>query len=356
MDFFKRIWEYIESNRILKHVLFWLGYTLINISVGLNTEDETLAETLVFLIILLIPQALATYILAYFIIAKIFFKKKYVLAFFCFFFTVYFFSALARLTVVYVGEPLFRVPPFEQESFFEIFTDLRKLWVHYIPAVFMVSFMFLFVKFFLEYKRKKEEETQLLKENAEVELKALKAQLNPHFLFNTLNNIYSLSLDNSPRTPVAIGKLADILDHILYKCNDQFVNVNTEIELLKNYIELEKLRYDDRLQISFGSNIEKDIQIPPLLLLSLVENAFKHGAGEDSGSPKIDIDIYQKDKIFKFEISNSVSNTFVITDKVKIGLSNITKQLDLIYANNYQLDIQQTAKAFTVVLQINLQY
>lgn len=356
MDFFKRIWEYIESNRILKHALFWLGYTLINISVGLNTEDETLAETLVFLIILLIPQALATYILAYFIIAKIFFNKKYVLAFFCFFFTVYFFSALARLTVVYVGEPLFRVPPFEQESVFEIFTDLRKLWVHYIPAVFMVSFMFLFVKFFLEYKRKKEEETQLLKENAEVELKALKAQLNPHFLFNTLNNIYSLSLDNSPRTPVAIGKLADILDHILYKCNDQFVNVNTEIELLKNYIELEKLRYDDRLQISFGSNIEKDIQIPPLLLLSLVENAFKHGAGEDSGSPKIDIDIYQKDKRFKFEISNSVSNTFVITDKVKIGLSNITKQLDLIYVNNYQLDIQQTAKAFTVVLQINLQY
>lgn len=106
MDFFKRIWEYIESNRILKHALFWLGYTLINISVGLNTEDETLAENLVFLIILLIPQALATYILAYFIIAKIFFKKKYVLAFFCFFFTVYFFSALARLTVVYVGEPL----------------------------------------------------------------------------------------------------------------------------------------------------------------------------------------------------------------------------------------------------------
>ena len=356
MDFFKRIWEYIESNRILKHALLWLGYTLINISVGLNTEDETLAENLVFLIILLIPQALATYILAYFIIAKIFFKKKYVLAFFCFFFTVYFFSALARLTVVYVGEPLFRVPPFEQESVFEIFTDLRKLCVHYIPAVFMVSFMFLFVKFFLEYKRKKEEETQLLKENAEVELKALKAQLNPHFLFNTLNNIYSLSLDNSPRTPVAIGKLADILDHILYKCNDQFVNVNTEIELLKNYIELEKLRYDDRLQISFGSNIEKDIQIPPLLLLSLVENAFKHGAGEDSGSPKIDIDIYQKDKIFKFEISNSVSNTFVITDKVKIGLSNITKQLDLIYANNYQLDIQQTAKVFTVVLQIILQY
>ena len=87
-----------------------------------------------------------------------------------------------------------------------------------------------------------------------------------------------------------------------------------------------------------------------------MENAFKHGAGEDSGSPKIDIDIYQKDKIFKFEISNSVSNTFVITDKVKIGLSNITKQLDLIYANNYQLDIQQTAKVFTVVLQINLQY
>lgn len=352
MEFFIKIWDNIENNRALKHILFWLGYTLINISVGLNTEHETLAETLVFLVIMLIPQALATYILAYVIIEKMFFKKEYALSIFCFLFSIYFFSAFARLTVIYLGEPLFRIPPFEQESFYEIFTDFRKLWVQYIPAVFMVSFMFLFIKFFLEFKRKNEEAGVLAKEKSETELKALKAQLNPHFLFNTLNNIYSLSLDNSPKTPEAIGKLSDILDHILYKCSDQFVNVNSEIALIKNYIELEKLRYDERLVVDLKTNMERNILIPPLLLLSLVENAFKHGAGEDSGSPKIYIDIKQAKNRFDFTIKNTISNENKNSDKGKIGLVNITKQLNLIYAKEYTLDINQTKNWFTVALQI----
>ncbi|UPT71414.1 MAG: histidine kinase [Flavobacterium sp. JAD_PAG50586_2] len=265
----------------------------------------------------------------------------------------YIFPALGRLLTVHVGEELVRTPPFSQESFYEIMTDIGKLLINYLPVIYTGSFQFLFVKYFMDYKRSNEKQMLLGKEKVESELKNLKAQLNPHFLFNTLNNIYSLSLDNSPKTPIAIGKLSEILDHVLYKCENQQVSLSSETNLLKNYIELEKLRYDDRLEVAFEIDQEYDIQIPPLLLLSLVENAFKHGAGEDSGSPKISIVIFQKEDHFTFEISNTVSKDYTRKEKATIGLPNITKQLDLIYGANYNLDIQSSTQFFKVILQIN---
>lgn len=353
MEILRKASERLEKNRLYQHLLFWVGYSIANISLGLTSEHETIKENIMFNCLLIIPQMLASYYYAYFVISKFFLNKKYALSLLLFIVGTYFFSVVARILVVHVGEPLIRVGPFEQESILEIITDVKKLLLQYIPTIFSVSFIFLFVKYFLNYKRKKDEETQLSKEKIESELKILKAQLNPHFLFNTLNNIYSLSLDNSPKTPVAIGKLSDILDHVLYQCNGQFVSLSSEVELLKNYIELEKLRYDERLQITFDTQIEHDIQIPPLLLLSLVENAFKHGAGEDSGSPKIAISVVQRANNFSFEISNTVSKDYTSKDKATIGLSNIRKQLDLIYATNYGLDTQSTTGFFKVILQIN---
>lgn len=354
MNIIKTITEKLEKNRILQHILFWFLYSIANISIGLTSQGDTIKASFIFNFLMLIPQILASYYFTYFIISKLFLKQKYIASFLSFVIGTYFFSVMARVLVVHVGEPLTRARPFDQETIFEILLDIGKLWQQYIPMIYTVAFLFLFTKFFIEYKRKKEEETQLSKEKVQVELKALKAQLNPHFLFNTLNNIYSLSLDNSPKTPLAIAKLSDILDHILYKCNSQFVILKSEVELLKNYIELEKLRYDDRLEVNFNAEIDKnDYQIPPLLLLSLVENAFKHGAGEDSGSPKIWISIIQEKNVFIFEISNTVSNDYAKKDKVTIGLPNIKKQLDLIYGSNYEMIINSESNLFRVNLKIN---
>ncbi|PKG42283.1 hypothetical protein CXF67_11255 [Psychroflexus sp. MES1-P1E] len=180
----------------------------------------------------------------------------------------------------------------------------------------------------------------------------LKAQLNPHFLFNTLNNIYVLSLENSPKTPKSIEKLSKILDHVLFRCNTKYVSLSSEIELLENYIELEKLRYDDRLQINFNNHIEQDGKIAPLILLSLVENAFKHGAGEDSVSPKIDIDFYNTDIQFKFIISNTIAVEPDQIERTAIDLKNIKKQLNLTYPNRFELRINTLPKLFTVTVQI----
>lgn len=354
MDYFKKISDYVRNNRLAQHLVFWTIIVITYIPAGLLDENnDPLWVILLFNFCIHIPQILASYFLAYYLLPKFILKKKYFSSLFLFFLACYFFSALARFLTIHVGEELVRTPPFEQESVYEILTDFHSLVTKYFPAVYTVSFQFLFVKYFFNNERKKSQETQLERKKVESELKMLKAQLNPHFLFNTLNNIYSLSLDNSPKTASAIGKLSDILDHVLYKCNSQFVSLASEIELLKNYIELEKLRYDERLEITFDVAVENDIEIPPLLLLSLVENAFKHGAGEDSGSPKIGITVTQRKGLFSFEISNTVSSDYVNKDKDKIGLANIKKQLDLIYSDHYSLDIKQAVNSFSVVLQIN---
>jgi LytS/YehU family sensor histidine kinase len=198
---------------------------------------------------------------------------------------------------------------------------------------------------------------QLEKEKAETELKLLKSQLNPHFLFNTLNNIYSLSFTSSPATSQSIARLGDILDHILYRCNGQYVPLKAEIALVNNYIELEKLRYDERLTVNFKTAVEHHAEIAPLILLSLVENAFKHGASDDTGAPVIDIDLLTSDENVIFKVSNTVASQNSAPDRVsneRIGLNNLRRQLDLVYGNNYALDVTREDRRFTVQLTLQL--
>jgi len=354
MGYFKKTSEFIQQNRPARHFIFWLVIFLLYIPasrVGLDTDP--LASVIILNICIHIPQVLAAYFLSYLLVPKFVLKKRYVYGLILFIISIYVFTAMGRVLTVHVGEELVRERPFDQEPVIEILTDLDKLFGHYFPVIYSVSFQFLFVKFFFDYKKAKDEQVLLSKEKAEAELKILKAQLNPHFLFNTLNNLYSLSLDNSPKTPLAISKLSDMLDHVLYKCDKRLVSLTSEITLLKNYIELEKLRYDERLKINFETAIEKDIDIPPLVLLSLLENAFKHGAGEDSGSPEITVLIKQKEALFVLEISNTVAKDYVSNNKNAIGLSNIRKQLDLIYDKNYSLNINSSSGFFKVILEIH---
>lgn len=348
MDYTRKISDFLQQHRLLRHLLFWLVIVMTYIPIGM-LDDDSIVVILVMNLCIHIPQVLAAYFFAYYLIPQVLVKKRYAYAIFLFVVATYVFPTMARILTVHVGEELVRQKPFEQESLFEIFTDIGKLCFSYLPVVYTVSFQFLFVKYFLDYKRTKDNELLLSKGKTEAELKTLKAQLNPHFLFNTLNNIYSLSLDNSPKTPLAIGKLSEILDHVLYKCNDELVSVSSEINLLRNYIELEKLRYDERLEVILEADIQKDIQIPPLILLSLVENAFKHGAGEDSGSPKISIHIYSHARQFKAEIVNTISDGYMVNAE-RIGLSNIRKQLDLIYTGRYQMETELAAGLFKVIL------
>jgi hypothetical protein len=357
MNKLNSISKYIKSNRKLLHLSFWTVLFLLDlfrdIIVNEKSQSFTIGEGLIFNAIGFSTQIMAAYFIAYFWIPKFIKTKKYLLSILIFLIVIYLLGVLSRVLVVHVGEPLVRIPPFEQESIKEIFSDYGWLLARYIPNILLNSLVFVAVKYYFENEREKSKKIILDKEKASIELKTLKAQLNPHFLFNTLNNIYSLSVDNSPKTSASIGKLSEILDHVLYRCNSKLVSLSSEIELLENYIELEKLRYDERLQVSFVTSIENDTEIPPLILLSLVENAFKHGAGEDSGSPKIDIHISNNQKEFIFKISNTIPKEYQSNNKENIGLTNIRKQLNLIYQDDYSLDIDCSKSIFTVALKIN---
>ncbi|WP_240315536.1 sensor histidine kinase [Aquimarina longa] len=355
MSYVKRIEVYFSQSKYSFHIVFWVS-TLLFFSLRDELEENhNIVRAFVYSAFLMIPQLLASYSLAYYLIPKFIYTKRYLSFLGLFVFSAYFFSVLARVFTVHLAEPLVRKRPFDQESILEILVDLHYLTDNYFPLVYTVVLVFLMIRFIVDISKVKQQNLELEKEKATTELKILKAQLHPHFLFNTLNNIYMLSLENSPKTPESIEKLSEILDYVLYRCNTKFVLVSNEISFLKNYITLEKLRYDERLQVTIHTSIERgDIVIAPLILLSLVENAFKHGAGEDSGSPRIDISIDYEDSLFTFRITNSIASSAQIKPKIPIGLTNIRKQLDLIYLDSYTMDIEEQENLFTVTLEIKV--
>ncbi|PKV51075.1 histidine kinase [Aquimarina sp. MAR_2010_214] len=351
---FKKLKEDFRQSRLSFHIIFWLVVLLFFMVRDDFEENHTMVASLVYKICIMIPQILASYSLTYILVPKFIYTKKYVRFTILMLLSAYIFSALSRVLIVHVAEPLVRIPPFTQETVAQIFLDVKFLMAHYFPSIYIAALIFLAVQFIVDISKVKQQNLLLEKEKVGAELKMLKTQLHPHFLFNTLNNIYMLSLDNSPKTPESISKLSEILDYVLYRCNTKFVSVTNEISFLENYIALEKLRYDDRLQVTFNTSLEKDIEIAPLILLPLVENAFKHGAGEDSGSPKIDISISYQDTIFTFVVANSIANSTQEGVKESIGLNNIKQQLDLIYPNGYILNIDEKESLFTVTLELTV--
>ncbi len=196
---------------------------------------------------------------------------------------------------------------------------------------------------------------QLRIEKQEAELNYLKSQTNPHFLFNTLNNIYSLARDKSDLAPESILRLSKILRFMLYETGGAYIAIEQELKIIDDYIALEKLRYDDSLRVNFNHNIEDQKQaLPPLLLIPLVENAFKHGVSETRNEPFVDIHLSVKERQLKFIVKNS-AESFAEEKTVKenIGLSNLRRQLQLLYTD-YDLSFNQEAFVFTTTLKINL--
>ena len=201
---------------------------------------------------------------------------------------------------------------------------------------------------------KQKEFLQAQQEKMTAELQLLKAQVHPHFLFNTLNNIYSFSLDRSPKTPELILKLSSLLSYMLYDCKAEEVRLEKEVEIMKNYIDLEKERYGDKIEISW--NAEGDIRdnfISPLLMLPFLENAFKHGASEQIEKPWLGVDISVANGILKFKITNS-KNEYVLSSNNGIGINNVKKRLEFLYPGKHELKINDEGDFFAVSLIVKL--
>lgn len=219
----------------------------------------------------------------------------------------------------------------------------------------MSIFFFGIIKHVYDYKKLKMATQQLRIEKQEAELNYLKSQTNPHFLFNTLNNIYSLARDKSDMAPESILRLSKILRFMLYETGGAYIAIEHELKIISDYLALEKLRYDDSLRINFNNDIEDMKQaLPPLLLIPLVENAFKHGVSETRNQPFVDIHLSVNQRQLTFVVKNSTEK-FHEEQSVKenIGLSNLRRHLELLYTD-YDLSLQQDESMFTATLKINL--
>jgi two-component sensor histidine kinase len=357
MNLLEKLLELHRRRRWLAHGLFWLAVLLIGVSSSKYFDGNKGTYWFEFVSDALyeIPEILAAYAVTYWVFPQFLYRRRYLAAVLSFVAIAYLACVLGRIFIVKVDEPLAGIAPKAFETYWAILTDLPKLLYVYFFQIFSIVFVFLCLKTLKHQLAIQRRALMLEKEKAETELKLLKAQLNPHFLFNTLNNIYSLSFISPERTSESIAQLANILDHILYRSQQRFVPLSQEIGLIRNYIELEKLRYDQRLTINFSVETNSEIGIAPLVLLSLVENAFKHGAGDDTGEPVIDIRLTVSDATLQFEIANTVGMEKERAATAEpIGLNNLRQQLHHLYGADHELSVSREAGWFRVGLTIHL--
>jgi two-component system sensor histidine kinase AlgZ len=210
------------------------------------------------------------------------------------------------------------------------------------------------IKFFKLWTIKQQDWMRAQQERITAELQLLKAQVHPHFLFNTLNNIYSFSLENSPKTPQLILKLSSLLSYMLYDCKTDEVRLEKEIKIMKDYIDLERERYGNKIEISWSVEGEiKDKFIAPLLMLPFLENAFKHGTSEQIEKSWLSVDISVMHGTLKCKIANS-KNEYVSQSANGIGINNVKKRLEFIYPGKYDLRINDEGNFFVVSMMLIL--
>ena len=346
----------ISQNSILSHVLFWLVVLLV---APYTSEDDIAGDWRAFMYRAIgIPTKMAaTYFLAYYQIPKLLYKKKYLQFTISLILSVIIFSIIYRINNIYIAETLGGVTA-PKESIWEIVYRLDLTIPSYVFRVYFYTFFFMMIKFARDIAKEKMQIETLQKEKTQAELNFLKAQIHPHFLFNTLNNLYALTLDKSDDAPEVVAKLSEMLDYMLYQCIEPKVQISKEIELLNNYIDLEKIRYGNRLQLEFNYETDQSsTKIAPLILISIVENAFKHGVSSAIEEARVEISLFVKDELLHFRVFNTKAN-FAQSDQMNykegIGAKNIQRQLELVYPNRYEWEVEEKEYSYEVNLSIVL--
>jgi sensor histidine kinase YesM len=340
-------WIGSKNTRWMLHVIFWLAVLLFyTLFFGYKGVDYSI--TFSFIVILLPVTIMTTYFLNYELIPNYLFKKKYAKFFLYIIYTLIVSFYIEMVTVMGI---FILVAELNMEELHPSNTNALIL----IAGMYLVVFLGVAVKLVNHYNQNQVEIQTLKNEKIESELKFLKAQLHPHFLFNTLNNLYSLTLEKSDKASAVVLKLSELLDYVLYECSAELVALDREIKQLENYIELEKLRYGDRLDVQFEYPDETSKNsVPPMLLMTLLENSFKHGVAKSMNKAWIKMKLQLSEKGLDFDISNSIEKG---EDKRSvssggIGLINLKNRLTLIYKDQYDLQIQSNNNAYHTFLRL----
>ncbi|HEX7757574.1 MAG TPA: histidine kinase [Niabella sp.] len=342
--------DFILSNRyrIVRHCLYWIVHTIIWagfwVAIGApGSYGMQLINMLIWLPIFIIYG----YPMAYWAVPKLLLKGK-ILEFLLLIFA----WGVTGLYLDVWYKDYIMIPVQEALHLKYILPKGQQAWCYLCittsAAVPMV------IKFFKHWNRKQQEWLHAQQEKITAELQLLKAQVHPHFLFNTLNNIYAFSLENSPKTPGLILKLSSLLSYMLYDCKAKEVRLEKELEIMQHYIELERERYGNKIDISWNVDGEsQSIFIAPLMMLPFLENAFKHGTSEQLEKCWLSVDISIKENELKAKIANSKNNDTLYSNN-GIGISNVRKRLAFIYPDHHQLQLNDEGNFFVVSLKMDL--
>ncbi len=227
----------------------------------------------------------------------------------------------------------------------------------FVPNFFVVGASTV-AKITMDWYRDLREKQELQNETLQSELRFLKSQINPHFLFNTLNNLYALTLKKSDKAPDIVLKLSEMMRYMLYDCNEKWVPLSREVSYITNYLELEKLRQSRNFDIQFKvlGNISEQ-KIAPLMFIPFIENCFKHGLGHHMENGFVHISLEVSDRALDLRIENSKQMALPKQTPSRsggIGLVNVNRRLDLLYPANYQLELKDSPDKYSVFLKLNL--
>lgn len=354
---------YATNIRIWSHVLMW---TCLSVLYGLMMSSNftvSISVSILFMIRNILGAMFFFYTAFYFIIPKVLLKGYFFLALLCFCGPFFFWSVINYLCALYavnflvINDPSLRdfLHRVVDAGWLDTFAPDHMLKI-FFPVV-MTTAPALSLKLILDVIRGSTRTLRLERDNLNLEVSFLRSQLNPHFLFNTLNNIYSLSIRNDALASDLIMHLSEMMRYTLYDSNTDKVPLDMEAEFLKNYVELESVRYGKNASIRFDCDTDRmgERQIAPLLMFPFVENAFKYSHSTNSDKCWIHASLEVEAHQLKFEISNS-KGEMAAGKKVQggIGLSNTRKRLILLYPNEHTLFIENNPEYYKVVLTLTL--
>lgn len=330
------------------HVLFWSVYFIFNvIRFGSLNNDYwySLRSNLVEFPLSIIY----TYFFVYYLIPKFIVKKKYTRFFLLFIISLIIFY-LVKTGLIYL---LVTKNVWPENSGFNAFTFDHI--VEVTIGVLYVTAVGATIKLTYEWINEKRKNEELQKTQLRTELNFLKSQIQPHFFFNTLNNLYALVIKKSPNAPDVVLKLSEIMQYVLYDAKEPKISMLNEINYIYSYLDLEKLRYGDKVKSSIEITGDMDeVEIPPLLFLPFIENCFKHGI-TNNDDIKVDIRFEITDNFLFFTVENTFYKNNEINVKHGIGIENVKRRLQLLYGENFTLETKVKKNKFKVLLKFPIE-
>jgi two-component system, LytTR family, sensor kinase len=335
----------IFRNKWVYHLTFWIVYYLFVCVAFYSAYDMRNLTFFIQLASFMPISAVLVYINIYLLIPRLLTRKKYF---------YYGLSLILALFATSFADQLLKTFYTQPGSMLFSYTaglTLKKLFSESVGLFYLTGFTtgIKFTKDWIQNQQlMKEKEKQYL----ETELNFLKTQIHPHFFFNTLNNLYSLTLKKSDQAPEVVLKLSALMSYMLYESNTSKVSLSKEIGYLQNYLDLEKLRFGQRLSVLFEMEGQIDeVSIPPMILILFVENSFKHGVKNNIHNILIEISLKVEGAFLLFGIKNPIGEN-VSKENTGIGLKNARRRLELLYGNNHELDISEKDNKFIVSLKM----